>query len=219
MFLYELVGQLIVTAPEVNRFNFFSSISEPLLSEMELRIQRATATGVADDVSGLWLARAVCALGYTIKSFTSQVNNCCIYDMVDSFSNKNMFLLLQHSNGPLASIFQKCLELAIQSIRAFQNVNLLRSKVVFLLHRLVYCLDANIIPYLSAILETLLTNCDPVDMVVVVQLLNQLISKFRGDIGETLDEVLMHVIMQVFSAVGQPGGDTYFFVFTNIFFV
>ena len=74
MFLYELAGQLIVVVPEDNIFSYLSILVTPLLSQIEIILNNVVASGVEDDLSSLWVSRAVSALGYTSKSFDARVS-------------------------------------------------------------------------------------------------------------------------------------------------
>lgn len=80
---------------------------------------------------------------------------------------------------------------------------LLRARFISFLHRMVETLGPGIVPFLPTVLEALLyTNADVLDVLDVLALLNQLMTKFKGALAPLIAEVLPTCIGAVHSLLG-----------------
>ena len=71
------------------------------------------------------------------------------------------------------------LKVLLRALNAPVHRQLLQSSVRQYLHRMVVCLDAQILPFIPVAMEHLLQNADAKELHDFIPLLNQVVSKFK----------------------------------------
>ncbi|KAL8603758.1 hypothetical protein ACOMHN_024374 [Nucella lapillus] len=72
------------------------------------------------------------------------------------------------------------------------------------LHRMVVCVDEEVMPFIPGMLHHLLNHPEPKSLSDFIPLLNQLIMKFKGRITELLSGIMMPLINTIFSILNAP---------------
>ena len=101
------------------------------------------------------------------------------------------------------ALFLKSLEVAVAIPKALPCHRQLRARFIALLHRLVECLMAHILPYLPAALEALMhSQVDAAGMVDVLNLLVQLVLRFKEGLAGLMEALLPPLAAQVHCLLG-----------------
>ncbi|CAB4302763.1 unnamed protein product [Prunus armeniaca] len=120
--------------------------------------------------------------------------------------------LVTASRPAIGLMFKQTLDVLLQVLVVFPNVETLRSKVTSFVHRMVDTLGASVFPYLPKALEQLLVDSEPKELVGLLILLNQLICKFNTLFRDILDEVFPAIagrILMLFRFRPITVGQTY----------
>ena len=104
--------------------------------------------------------------------------------------------------GPL---FLEALQATMECLRALPTFEVVRSKSMMLVHRMVLILGESILPCLNGLLEPLVTNCQGSDLVLVVQLMNQLMIKFGHKAAPAIEAVLLPFLMHCSGIIPVDG--------------
>ncbi|KAJ0983807.1 hypothetical protein J5N97_002163 [Dioscorea zingiberensis] len=107
--------------------------------------------------------------------------------------------LVTTSRPAIGIMFKQTLDILLQILVVFPNIEPLRNKVTSFLHRMVDILGASIFPYLPIALKQLLTESEPKEMADFLILINQLICKFNGSIAGILEDIFPTVVSRVFN--------------------
>ncbi|CAN6570986.1 unnamed protein product [Malus baccata var. baccata] len=109
--------------------------------------------------------------------------------------------LVTASRPALGLMFTETLDVLLQVLVVFPNVETLRSKVTSFVHRMVDTLGASVFPYLPKALEHLLVDSEPKELVGLLLLLNQLICKFNTLFRDILDEVFPAITGRILNII------------------
>lgn len=82
-------------------------------------------------------------------------------------------------------------QIAMAVLEALPTNDVVRSKTLVLIQRLIQCLEEKILPVIPRMLFVLISNCTSEDILDVAQLMNQLCMKFRANAITSLDASLL----------------------------
>ncbi|KAG0604375.1 hypothetical protein M758_10G167400 [Ceratodon purpureus] len=105
----------------------------------------------------------------------------------------------------IGNMFKQTLDVVLRVIPVFPKNKILRSKVISFLHQMVGTLGSAVFPALPTIIQQLLTDCEPKDLVEFIQLINQLINKFKIGMMDILQEIFPSIVGRVFALLPQDG--------------
>ncbi|KAG0621103.1 hypothetical protein M758_4G269300 [Ceratodon purpureus] len=105
----------------------------------------------------------------------------------------------------IGNMFKQTLDVVLRVIPVFPKNKVLRSKVISFLHQMVETLGSAVFPALPTIIQQLLTDCEPKDLVEFIQLINQLINKFKIGMMDILQEIFPSIVGRVFALLPQDG--------------
>lgn len=89
------------------------------------------------------------------------------------------------------ALFQDVLTVALRVPQTLPRNKVLRKRFIAYLHRMVECLETDILPFLPQALAALLhSQCDASDMVDAMRLVNQLLAAFPSDVDDHLRTLL-----------------------------
>uniref|UniRef100_T1JL81 Exportin-T n=1 Tax=Strigamia maritima TaxID=126957 RepID=T1JL81_STRMM len=187
LFLYETAAVLIVSS------NFESQEKQILMKNLLLPVMgkftenlerlvvetdRQTQADLAE-----FLSHAMAVTSRTSKAFSNQqtMKTCgCVQAYLDALQVFLPALEIPHQQAVLQS-----------AIRQF-------------LHRMVVCLEEEILPYIPSAAERLLKHSDIRSIQEFIPLINQIISKFKKEIVPFLQRIFMPLVRVIFNALTQP---------------
>ncbi|KAL4226182.1 hypothetical protein ACF0H5_014168 [Mactra antiquata] len=105
------------------------------------------------------------------------------------------------------AVFVKLLQMFIQAVTVPVHRQLIHVGVRQYLHRMVVCLEKEILPFVPIVLENLLKQPSAKELHDFIPLMNQLIMKFKSDISPFLQEVFMPVVSTIFRVLNTPVDD------------
>ncbi|XP_050384216.1 exportin-T [Argentina anserina] len=133
---------------------------------------------------------------------------------INSLSKGFSERLVTTSRPAIGLMFKQTLDVLLQVLSVFPNIEPLRSKVTSFIHRMVETLGASVFPYLPKALEQLLVDSQPKELVGLLVLLNQLICKFNTLFSDILDEVFPAIADRILKIIpidafpSGPGSNT-----------
>ncbi|XP_004303696.1 PREDICTED: exportin-T-like [Fragaria vesca subsp. vesca] len=120
---------------------------------------------------------------------------------INSLSKGFSERLVTTSRPAIGLMFKQTLDVLLQVLVVFPNIEPLRSKVTSFIHRMVETLGASVFPYLPKALEQLLVDSQPKELVGLLVLLNQLICKFNTLFSDILDEVFPAIAGRILNII------------------
>ncbi|KAL7692235.1 putative exportin-1/Importin-beta, exportin-T [Plasmopara halstedii] len=192
LYLFELAGQIIaslVLPPEKTGMNikqlrsrYTIAILDPLLQSLNMTLNELVKGAITDeDYVTEHCAFNLNAIAHVLKAFKST-------DCIDKQQN-TLIQVLTATNCVL---------------RAFSRSPCVRSKVIFTLHRLISVLDrAHFLGNVQDTLQTLMLGCEQPEVVEIVQLVDQLIIKYKQAFGGFLDKTTLPFIQHLCTLMPQ----------------
>lgn len=103
-----------------------------------------------------------------------------------------------------APCFTEALNIFLHSLTIPVHRNVIHPCVRQYLHRMIICLGEDILPFVPVAVTHLLKDCEMRDIQEFIPLINQLITRFKGDIAPFLSEILMPLVTQIFAFLQAP---------------
>ncbi|XP_021954226.1 exportin-T isoform X2 [Folsomia candida] len=188
LYLYEVVGVVIISGDKGNeKGELMKKVVTPLL-ETSRRVTEELAAE-KDPHRQEELANVV----IQAISVTSRLSK--------AFSNQ---LTMKTYN--CTSIFLDALQIFIQSVQVAPDTQQisLQSCVRQYLHRMVVCLEEELLPYIPLASQALLKNCDCKSIQEYMPLINQVITKFKKEVVPFLNQMFTPMVQSVFRALAEP---------------
>lgn len=188
LYLFELAGQVIASlvsssTPDMAeiKYQYTKAVLEPLLQALDATLTALQNRSRPEEYAGERAASLLNAVAHVLKAFRG--SNC----------------MLHHQET-----FTQVLTAATCVLRVLPRHPLVRSKVVFTLHRLITVLDSeHLLGNVSETLQHLMVCCEANDVIEVVQLLDQLIIKYKEALFPFFEETTM-VFVQHLCEVMPP---------------
>jgi len=100
--------------------------------------------------------------------------------------------------------FKETLDLEIQALNLLPINEEIRAKVTLFLHRMIESMQRDIFPFLPGALSRMMeVNPSPQSLTSLVRLVNQLISRFKSEIFDLIDTILVKLIQYLFEFYKQ----------------
>ena len=181
--LFETMGCLVglSSVPIEQQAAFLEVLIAPHLTHIESTLRVPPPPAEDEGESAERVALSIAAIANTCKGFT-------------------------RVRVELQPLFSRVAQVALSVLRRFPTHPSARSRIVFLLHRLVVCLGGALSPYLRPMLSPLMVHCDSADVIEVVQLANQLCLAFQDRMLPALDPNLVPFLRRVFELMPPPAG-------------
>ncbi|TDH68260.1 hypothetical protein CCR75_008403 [Bremia lactucae] len=186
LYLFELAGQIIaslVVLPEETgmharqlRSRYTIAVLNPLLETLNTILNELASGALTDEE-------------YATESCASHLN--AIAHVLKAFKGTDCMENQQET-------FAQVLTAAACVLRALPHTPRVRSKIIFMLHRLTTVLDPTRFLYnVQETLETLMLGCEQIEVVEIVQLLDQLIIKYKHALGGFLDKTTLPFVQHL----------------------
>ncbi|KAI9905990.1 hypothetical protein PsorP6_014290 [Peronosclerospora sorghi] len=183
VYLFEVAGELIASldvAPRgmdvmALRAQYTVTVLDPLVQELHAACTKSVATREDRELMVDACALRLTAMAHVLKAF------------------KGTACLTQQEETVL-----QVLHAASCALCALADAPRVRSKVIFTLHRVLPLLARDcFLAHVPSMLETLLLRCTTQDVVEVVQLVDQLILKYKHALGAFLDSTFLPFVQHV----------------------
>lgn len=192
LYLFELAGQVIASlvsssSPDMAeiKYQYTKAVLEPLLQALDATLGALQTGARPEDMVAERTVALLNATAHVLKAFRG--TNC----------------MLHHQET-----FTQVLTAATCVLRVLSRHAGVRSKVVFTLHRLITVLDSeHLLGNVSEALQLLMAFCEVADVVEVVQLLDQLIIKYKETLFPFFEGATM-VFLQHLGTVMPPRNDS-----------
>ncbi|XP_035283594.1 exportin-T-like isoform X1 [Anguilla anguilla] len=101
-------------------------------------------------------------------------------------------------------VYRDCLEVFVPALSCPVQRGALRSGVRSFLHRMIICLEEEVLPFIPAASEHMLKDCEAKDLQEFIPLINQITAKFKGQVSPFLQQVFMPLVQAIFEVLGRP---------------
>ncbi|XP_061618613.1 exportin-T isoform X4 [Phyllopteryx taeniolatus] len=187
LFVFEAAGVLIVSgesAPERKEALMRGLLAppvaafRPLLDELAAETDEEAQAAVADRLS-----HAVGFVSRTSKAFSNKqtVKQCgCI------------------------EVYRDCLRAFLPALGCPVQRGALRGCVRSFLHRMIICMEEEVLPFVPAASEHMLKDCEAKDLQEFIPLISQIAAKFKRQVSPFLRQIFMPLVLSVFEALARP---------------
>lgn len=189
LFLYETVSVLIVTghlAPEI-KAQLMKSLLEPTVASFPVLMAKYCELGNSEHDEKVKLVYANCL--YTVMAVASRSSK--------GFSNQ-----YKVKDCQCVEIFLEILRIFMPAISITTHKSLIHSGIRQYFHRMIVCLDNEVLEYLPLTIEHLLKiNNEPKDLHDLFPLINQILSKYKLQIVQFMQHILMQLVNSIINYV------------------
>ncbi|KAJ8398881.1 hypothetical protein AAFF_G00417890 [Aldrovandia affinis] len=187
LFVFEMAGVLIANSEctaERKRV-----LMRNLLTPLMERFQLLLAKLLQEQDEGRQAALADCL--YHAVGFVSRTSK--------AFSNKQTV-----NQCGCSEVYRDCLETFVPALSCPVQRGALRSGVRTFLHRMIICLEDEVLPFVPAASEHMLKDCEAKDLQEFIPLINQITAKFKGQVSPFLQQVFMPLVQAIFEVLARP---------------
>uniref|UniRef100_A0A0D9X1E9 Exportin-T n=1 Tax=Leersia perrieri TaxID=77586 RepID=A0A0D9X1E9_9ORYZ len=184
--IFEAVG-LLIGIEEVSpdkQVQCLTALLNPLCQQIDSLVMDAKAQGLEEaSPRAIGLRQITIALTMLSKGFNER--------------------LVMGSRPTLGVMFRKTFDVVFQVLVSFPNVKPLRSKILSFMHRMIEILGISVLPCIAIALRQLLNDNEAKDMVELLYLLNQIMTKFKSSASALLDDVFPAIASQLSVMLAQ----------------
>ncbi|XP_051546507.1 exportin-T isoform X1 [Myxocyprinus asiaticus] len=187
LFMFETAGVLIVNgeSPAERKQALMRSLLTPLMEAFRMLLAKLPqeANEVRQTVLADCLSHAVGFASRTSKAFSNKqtVRQC-----------------------GCSEVYLDCLQTFLPALGCPVQRGPLRSAVRSFLHRMIICLEEEVLPFIPAASQHMLKDCEPKDMQEFIPLISQMTAKFKNQVSPFLQEVFMPLVMAIFEVLSRP---------------
>uniref|UniRef100_A0A3B5LXE0 Exportin-T n=1 Tax=Xiphophorus couchianus TaxID=32473 RepID=A0A3B5LXE0_9TELE len=178
LFMFEAAGVLIVSgeSPVERKQVLMRSLLAPLTDAFRLLLTKLLQESVEEHQAAL----ADClshAVGFARTS--------------KAFSNKQTV-----KQCGCTEVYRDCLHSFLPALSCPVQRGALRSAVRSFLHRMIICLEEEVLPFIPAASEHMLKDCEAKDLQEFIPLISQITAKFK--------QIFMPLVLAIFEVLGRP---------------
>ena len=111
------------------------------------------------------------------------LNYTVFFIVCDSRTSKGFSQQQTMKESGCIDVYTHTLQVFLRALNAPVQRQVLQAGVRQFLHRMVVCMEAEVLPYIPVAMDNLLLNTDAKELHDFIPLLNQLIGKFKVDIS------------------------------------
>ncbi|XP_077326216.1 exportin-T [Lithobates pipiens] len=187
LFIYETAGVLIVNSDypaerkSILMGNLLNRLMEKfkiLLGKLMVEQDEARQTVLADCLNH--------AVGFASR--TSK-----------AFSNKQTV-----KQCGCSGVYLDCLQSFLPALSCPVQKEILRGGVRTFLHRMIICLEEEVLPFIPTASEHMLKDCEAKDLQEFIPLINQITAKFKTQVSPFLQQVFMPLVHAIFEVLARP---------------
>ncbi|KAM4712152.1 exportin-T isoform 1-T1 [Anableps anableps] len=187
LFMFEAAGVLIVSgdSPVERKQVLMRSLLAPLMDAFRLLLAKLLQESVEERQAALadCLSHAVGFASRTSKAFSNKqtVKQC-----------------------GCTEVYRDCLHSFLPALSCPVQRGALRSAVRSFLHRMIICLEEEVLPFVPAASEHMLKDCEAKDLQEFIPLISQITAKFKRQVSPFLQQIFMPLVLAIFEVLGRP---------------
>ncbi|XP_022238268.1 exportin-T-like isoform X1 [Limulus polyphemus] len=194
LFLYEASAVLIVSSQFETQHKkqlLLKNLLNPVMAKFEMFLQRLPMETDKEKCRAVaeCMSHAIACTSRTSKAFSNQQT--------------------MKTTG-VVQVYTDALKVFLQALELPQEQTVLQSAVRQFLHRMVVCLEEEVLPFIPLAAENLLKNADTRSIQEFIPLINQVIGKFKlswvfqKEIVPFLQRIFMPLVTAIFKALAIP---------------
>ncbi|XP_075810890.1 exportin-T isoform X2 [Microtus pennsylvanicus] len=190
LFIYEAAGALIVSSdyPAENKRALMKDLLTPLMERFKVLLEKLMMA--QDEERQASLADSLShAVGFASR--TSK-----------AFSNKQTV-----KQCGCSEVYLDCLQTFLPALSCPLQKDTLRSGVRTFLHRMIICLEEEVLPFIPSASEHMLKDCEAKDLQEFIPLINQITAKFKIQVSPFLQQMFMPLLHAIFEVLLRPAED------------
>uniref|UniRef100_A0A3Q3IYG4 Exportin-T n=1 Tax=Monopterus albus TaxID=43700 RepID=A0A3Q3IYG4_MONAL len=190
LFIFETAGILIVNgdSPVERKRALMRSLLTPLMDAFRLLLTKLPQETEEERQAAL----ADC-LNHAV-GFASRTSK--------AFSNKQTV-----KQCGCTEVYRDCLQTFLPALSCPIQRGVLRSSVRSFLHRMIICLEEEVLPFVPAASEHMLKDCEAKDLQEFIPLISQITAKFKRQVSPFLQQVFMPLVLAIFEVLARPAED------------
>ncbi|XP_045569993.1 exportin-T, partial [Salmo salar] len=106
-----------------------------------------------------------------------------------------------------SEVYRDCLQTFLPALSCPVQRGSLRSAVRSFLHRMIICLEEEVLPFVPAASEHMLKDCEARDLQEFIPLISQITAKFKDQVSPFLQQVFMPLVLAIFEVLCRPAED------------
>uniref|UniRef100_A0A9J7XXF3 Exportin-T n=2 Tax=Cyprinus carpio TaxID=7962 RepID=A0A9J7XXF3_CYPCA len=187
LFMFETAGVLIVNgeSPAERKQALMRSLLTPLMEAFRMLLAKLPQEAGEERQAVLadCLSHAVGFASRTSKAFSNKqtVKQC-----------------------GCSEVYLDCLQTFLPALSCPVQRGPLRSAVRSFLHRMIICLEEEVLPFIPAASQHMLKDCEPKDLQEFIPLVSQITAKFKNQVSPFLQEIFMPLVMAIFEVLSRP---------------
>lgn len=104
-------------------------------------------------------------------------------------------------------VYRDCLHTFLPALSCPVQRGVLRSSVRSFLHRMIICLEEEVLPFVPAASEHMLKDCEAKDLQEFIPLISQITAKFKRQVSPFLQQIFMPLVLAIFEVLARPAED------------
>ncbi|XP_069485879.1 exportin-T isoform X2 [Ambystoma mexicanum] len=187
LFIFEAAGVLIVNSefPAERKWLLMRKLLNPLLEKFKIVLEKL----VMEQNEERQVVLADC-LNHAV-GFVSRTSK--------AFSNKQTV-----KQCGCSEVYLDCLRTFLPVLSCPLQKDVLRSGVRTFLHRMIICLEEEVLPFIPSASEHMLKDCEAKDLQEFIPLMNQITAKFKTQVSPFLQQVFMPLLQAIFEVLVRP---------------
>lgn len=106
-----------------------------------------------------------------------------------------------------SQVYLDCLQTFLPALSCPLQKDVLRSGVRTFLHRMIICLEEEVLPFIPSASEHMLKDCEAKDLQEFIPLINQITAKFKMQVSPFLQQMFMPLLHAIFEVLLRPAED------------
>ncbi|KAM3927543.1 exportin-T [Leptodactylus fuscus] len=187
LFIYETAGVLIVNSdyPAERKSILMRNLLNPLMEKFKILLEKL----VVEQDEERQTVLADC-LNHAV-GFASRTSK--------AFSNKQTV-----KQCGCSGVYLDCLQSFLPALSCPVQKEILRGGVRTFLHRMIICLEEEVLPFIPTASEHMLKDCEAKDLQEFIPLINQITAKFKAQVSPFLQQVFMPLLHAIFEVLVRP---------------
>ncbi|EHA99658.1 Exportin-T [Heterocephalus glaber] len=187
LFIYETAGVLIVNSEYSadRKQALMRNLLTPLMEKFKVLLEKLMLAQDEERQASL----ADC-LNHAV-GFASRTSK--------AFSNKQTV-----KQCGCSEVYLDCLQTFLPALSCPLQKDILRSGVRTFLHRMIICLEEEVLPFIPSASEHMLKDCEAKDLQEFIPLINQITAKFKIQVSPFLQQMFMPLLRAIFEVLLRP---------------
>uniref|UniRef100_A0A8C0IR88 Exportin-T n=1 Tax=Chelonoidis abingdonii TaxID=106734 RepID=A0A8C0IR88_CHEAB len=190
LFIYETAGVLIVNSEysAERKQVLMRNLLTPLMEKFKVLLGKLVMAQDEDRQ----MALADC-LNHAV-GFASRTSK--------AFSNKQTV-----KQCGCSEVYLDCLQTFLPALSCPLQKEVIRSGVRTFLHRMIICLEEEVLPFIPSASEHMLKDCEAKDLQEFIPLINQITAKFKTQVSPFLQQMFMPLLHAIFEVLLRPADE------------